>query len=151
MASFDGLLMSRIALANIFFGFVVIVLSSLAGFFLATEAEQAFLTDKHLVMAWEYTLFKSAHGHCNLFGLLHIAMGLSMPYARLSSRWQLIESGGLFLGSFTMGCLMMVRSLRGIPTPGSDWLGICIGLLLSASLAALLIHSYGLAKKLLRG
>ncbi len=142
--------MSRIALGNILFGFVIIIFCSLGGFFLATDAEKYFQIDKTLLVTWQYTLFKSAHGHCNLFGILHILMGLTLPYSHLKSHYHIAQSFGLALGTLTMGVLMVIRGLHGIPSSAYDSMGITIGTFLSLAVGALMLHSFGIAKKLVR-
>src|SRR3989338_11119514 len=118
--------MPRIGIANILIGFTVVVIASCGGFFLATEADKAFLLDKQILESWQYTLLKSAHGHFNLFGMLHILMGLSFPYSKISSRIQFLQTCGLFLGTLTMGILLFYRAFSGVPL-GRDILGIVIG------------------------
>jgi hypothetical protein len=140
--------MPKIGIANILIGFIVIVIASCGGFFLATDADKAFLIDKNILSSWQYTLFKSAHGHFNLFGMLHILMGLSLPYSLLSRRWKILQSCGLFLGTFTMGALLVLRGYTEI-SGGLDLLGIIIGINLMAAVCALIIHCYGLALKLI--
>lgn len=141
--------MSRIGIANILLGFLVIIIASCGGFFLATDADKAFLIDKEILSSWQYTLFKSAHGHLNSFGILHILMGLSISYSQLSIRWLWMQSIGLFLGTFTMGALVFARAYTGVPQ-GLDVLGVVIGVLLMCSLISLCMHCYGLALKLSR-
>ena len=140
--------MSRIALTNMFFGFLAIIIASLGGFFLASDANKAFLINRELLQSWEYTLMKSAHGHLNLFGILHILMGLTMPYSVSSKTIHIAQSIGLGLGTLTMGILMFFRARLNIPQ-GSDLLGIVIGVLLMTALCALGLHSYGLLRKVL--
>ncbi len=139
--------MSKVGILNIFIGFVVVVLASCGGFFLVTDAEKAFLYDKEFLLSWQYTLFKSAHGHFNLFGILHILMGLSLPYSKLNKSRHIYQTVGLFVGTLTMGVLLILRGFLGV-SKGLDGLGVVIGINLSLALIALITHCYGLGKKL---
>lgn len=139
--------MQRIALVNMIFGFSAIILASLGGFFLATDADKAFLMNKELLQSWQYTLFKSAHGHLNLFGILHILIGLTMPYSKLPLRLLNMQSLGLMIGTLCMGFLLIFRGYLGI-SEGLDILGITIGICLSIALLALIVHCSGLIMKL---
>ena len=141
--------MPRIGIVNILIGFLAILLASCGGFFLATEADKAFLLNQQLLSSWQYTLLKSAHGHLNLFGMLHILVGLSIPYSKLSKTFLFVQTGGLFLGTLTMGVFLLFRAFAGLPQ-GSDIFGIFIGVNLSAALGALVLHCYGLSLKLFR-
>lgn len=142
--------MSRIGLLNILFGFTVILLASSAGFFLATEAEKAFLLDVKSLSSWEYTLFKSAHGHFNLFGILHILLGLTLPYSRWKAKFLLWQFGGLALGTLTMGGLLFLRASLGAVSHWQEGLGIVIGVNLSFALLAIASHCYALLLNFLR-
>jgi hypothetical protein len=139
--------MPKIGIVNIFIGFSVIVLASLAGFFLVVDAEKAFLIDKQWLNSWQYTLFKSAHGHLNLFGMLHILVGLTIPYLRIPYRYLVFETIGLSMGSISMGLLVFIRAYMGMPE-GVDVLGYFIGVFLTCALGALVVHCYGLAHRL---
>lgn len=141
--------MQKIGIINILLGFITIVVSSCMGFFLVADAEKAFLVDTQILSSWSYTLFKSAHGHFNLFGMLHILMGLSFPYSKLPYRWLILQSLGLLMGTLTMGGLVLIRAR--IPPPQSlDLLGILIGCFLVCSLLSLMTHCYGLGLKVFR-
>lgn len=141
--------MPRIGIVNILIGFFAILLASCGGFFLATEADKAFLMDKQLLNSWQYTLLKSAHGHLNLFGMLHILVGLSIPYSQLSKSYLVVQTCALCMGTLTMAVLLLSRAFSGIPE-GQDLLGIFIGINLTAALGSLILHCYGLSLKLLR-
>lgn len=140
--------MSRIAIANFLIGFVAISIAFCGGFFLATDAERAFLYDPSLMTGWQYTLLKSAHGHLNLFAYLHILFGLTLPYTSFSQRVKVWQSIGFAAGTIAMGGLLFLRAYDMPTLHGVDWLGGFIGVCLSATLASLLVHSYGLLIKL---
>ena len=140
--------MPRIAIFNLLFGFLAIFLSVCAGFFVAFDAEKAFLINKEILSSWQFVLMKSAHGHLSLYGFLHITTGLSLPYSELSHRWKFAQTLGLSLGTFAMGALMFLRSLQGASEGGV--LANAIGIFLACSLGSLLLHCYGLGRKLMR-
>lgn len=142
--------MPRLSLANFLIGFVAITLAFSGGFFIVTDAEKAFLHDPALMTSWQYTLLKSAHGHLNLFGYLHILFGLTLPYTGLSQRVKLWQTLGFLLGTLSMGVLLFLRAYNMPVLEAVDWLGGAIGGFLSLSLAALLVHCYGLGSKLMR-
>jgi hypothetical protein len=139
--------MPRLAILNMLIGFAVLTLAASAGAFIALDTTDAFLKDKAILDSWQMILQRSSHGHTNLFGLLHIAFGLTLPYSAWSlgvKKWQTV---GLFLGTVAMGPVMIARSFMG-PTSTLDGPEILMGVLLSAAFLTLLSHSAGLAKKL---
>lgn len=139
--------MPRIAIWNLFFGFALICLAAASGAIVANDMSNAFVdtiqTGRSATQDWTLTLQGSAHGHVNLFGVLHIALGLTMPYARQTQRLRMLITTGLTGGSIAMGPLMIWRSLLQ-PVREIEASGILIGIFLSLSLAALLIHTAGL-------
>ena len=138
--------MSRLAVLNMLIGFIVLSLIAAAGSFIATDMTEAFLNDKEILFTWETMLLRSAHGHTNLFAVLHICFGLTMSYSTLSIRIKKLQTWGLFLGTFAMGPLMFWRAKVG-PVSDVDATELLIGLFLSCALVALVSHSYGLAMK----
>ena len=141
--------MRQIARLNICIGFSVVTVAAAAGSFIAHDLTESFLRDKSYLNSWQMTLLQSAHGHTNMFGLLHIAYGLTSGYSLSSNRRRLFETMGLFCGTFAMAVLMLLRSYGG-PTENLDLLEILTGVLLSCALAALASHSFGLAEALYR-
>jgi hypothetical protein len=141
--------MPRLAILNMLIGFAVLTLAAAAGSFVAFDTTEAFLKDKALLDSWQLLLQSSAHGHTNLFGLLHIVFGLTMPYSAWSARVKTLQTAGLAMGTVAMGPVMLIRSFAG-PSESLDLLEVVIGLLLSAALVAMLTHAAGLAKKLLQ-
>ncbi len=141
--------MPRLAQFNLTFGFFILFLAAAAGAFIADDMTTGYLKDRALLETWTLLLSKSAHGHTNLFGLIHIAFGLTMSQSVFSSRIKLLQTVGLVLGTTAMAVLMLVRARLG-PTEDFDVVGILIGALLSCALAALASHAAGLAAKLLR-
>ncbi len=141
--------MPRIAILNMVIGFAVLFIAAAAGAFIANDLTEAFLKDMELLNNWSAVLSRSAHGHTNLFAMLHICFGLTIPYSVLSIRIKKIQTVGLFLGTFAMGPLMIARSTMP-PTEGFDPLAVLIGVCLSCSLAMLFSHAYGLTGKLLQ-
>jgi hypothetical protein len=130
-------------------GFLAILFAASAGSFIAFDTTEAFIKDPQLLDSWQLLTARSAHGHTNLFGLIHIAMGLSFPYSVLSSQMKKLQTLGLFAGTFAMSVLMLIRSYVG-PAAGIDALDVVIGGCLSCALVAIASHCYGLARKILR-
>lgn len=141
--------MPRICLFNILFGFILIFLSSSAGIFLSFDQTRAHLSDEMELLSWWMQLSASAHGHTNLFGMLHVLLGLTMPYAHQGFRLSVAKTVGLGLGSISMSLLMYFKAL-GQPTLEYDFLGVLIGICLSLALASIALHMLGLAMKLVR-
>ncbi len=141
--------MSRLSLLNMFLGFLVIALAAAAGSFIGVEMTQGFLRDPEMLTTWRLTLLRSAHGHTNLFGNLHVLFGLTLPYSILSRRIQILQTIGLFSGVIAMGPLMFVRAHLG-PSEQTDSVELLMGIALSLALAAVATHAYGLAGKLFR-
>ena len=134
--------MSRLALLNMAFGFLIIAIAASAGAFVGNSLSEAYLnqipTDTFLL-----TLQKSAHGHTNLFGMLHILYGLTFPYSRLSQKFKVFQTLGLAAGTFAMGPVMLVRILME-ESAELNLITYFMGLLLSLALASLITHSFGL-------
>lgn len=138
--------MPRLALFNMFFGFLVLTLAAMMGPFLATDITAGFLRDRALLETWQLLLQKSSHGHTNLFGTLHILFGLTLPYSALGERWKKLQTGGFILGVVGMSVGMQLRGAMG-PVEGLDPTEVLVGACLSAALAALATHTFGLAAK----
>jgi hypothetical protein len=129
-------------------GFLALFFAAAAGSFIAFDTTEAFVKDPGLLNSWQLLINRSAHGHTNLFGLTHIAMGLTFPYSILSLRAKKIQTLGLLAGTFAMSVLMLARSYVG-PANGIDILDVATGACLSCALMAIACHCYGLAKKIL--
>lgn len=141
--------MARLAIWNMMIGFSVVALAAAGGAFIATDLTTGYLRDAAILNSWLITLQSSSHGHTNLFGILHIALGLTMPYSKWSHRTKLLQTIGLGLGTIAMGPFMLVRGWLG-PVESVDLTEILIGTCLSASLVAIVSHASGLAAKLAR-
>ncbi len=141
--------MPRLAQFNLTFGFFILFLAAAAGAFIADDMTTGYLKDKAILETWDLLLTKSAHGHTNLFALIHVAFGLTMAHSAFSLRIKLLQTVGLVLGTSAMAVLMLVRAKLG-PTEDVDVVGILIGVLLSCALAAIASHAAGLAAKMLR-
>lgn len=139
--------MSRIGLLNLTIGFWLVFFAAAAGAFIGTETESAFVFNQDKLLSWQLTLIKSAHAHTNLFGILHICLGLTLPYCQMPKRNQLLETVGLSLGSFAMSCLLLIKSFT-LPQTGINLLGIIIGSCLSFALLALFHHGWFLTRRL---
>lgn len=138
--------MPRIALINMFIGFLIITFAAASGSFIANDTTQAFLKNKELLNSWSLILSASAHGHTNLFGILHVLFGLTIPYSTLSLKIKKYQTIGLGLGTFAMGVLMYVKSTQ-IPSENLQFLDIFIGSCLSLTLLSIAAHSFGLFNK----
>lgn len=141
--------MPRVALLNLVIGFTVLFVAAAGGAFVANDLSEAFLRDHELLNSWNAVLQRSAHGHTNLFGMLHICFGLTIPYSIFSDRIKKLQTWGLAAGTFAMGPLMIVRSSLP-PTEGLDVMSVVIGIFLSAALAMLFSHSCGLLGKYMK-
>ena len=141
--------MPRLSVLNMLIGFSLIFFAAAGGPFLAFDATDAFIHDPSIMDSWLFTLLTSAHGHTNLFGMLHVLFAFSMPYSLLNVRLKKLQTIGIGMGSFWMSVLMILRANLG-PVAGYDLLGVFTGVCLSAALAAIGLHCYGLAMKWLR-
>ena len=141
--------MEKVALMNLFIGFCTLFLAASAGTFIAVDTTEAFLKDKALLSSWQLINLTSSHGHTNLFGLCHIALGLTMPWSKLSIFTKKLQTIGLLLGTFAMSILLTAQAFLP-PTDGMSFLKVLIGLCLSSALLAIGIQCYGLYVKLIR-
>ncbi len=141
--------MPRLSILNMALGFTVLFLAASGGAFVSFDMTQAYLRDISQLHTWEMDLMKSAHGHSNLFGILHIVLGLTLPYSPLPTKWKKLQTLFLFAGVLAMGPGMMLRAMAG-PSDSFDPLGLCIGAGLSLSLACLGTHAAALFYRLIR-
>ncbi len=142
--------MARLNILNMAIGFIVLFIAACAGAFVSFDMTQAFLKDTSQLSTWQTTLLQSAHGHTNLFGLLHIVFGLTAPYSALSPKIKAWQTAGLFAGVIAMGPLLMIRASYA-PSNSFEGIGLVIGALLSASLLALASHAAALFFKWMKG
>ena len=105
--------MARVALFNMGIGFLLIFFAACAGAFVSFDMTHAFLRDPNLLDSWQFTLLRSAHGHVNLFGILHVLFGLTMNYSPMPVQYKYGQTYSLLLGGFAMGPLMMLKALSG--------------------------------------
>lgn len=140
--------MSRLGITNMLIGFTLIFLAASGGVFIAIDTTQRFL-EGQTQARWIELLQTASHGHTSLFGLIHIAMGVTLPYSLLKERWKLVQTALFFCGSMAMGPVMLYRASYG-PSSSFEWNGILMGTLLSASLVAIVMHMAGLSMKLLK-
>lgn len=141
--------MPRLALVNMLIGFVVLTFVAAAGSFIATDLTQGYLRDPSSLESWQLLLAKSAHGHTNLFGMIHILFGLTLPYSLLSQRFKAMQTLGFGLGTFAMGPVMLVRGYVG-PQDHIDLVEVCLGVMLSLALFAMASHAWGLAARIMK-
>ena len=142
--------MPRIALLNILIGFTLIFLASCYGAFLSGDASYAVLLQKDLLNSWGFILRKSAHAHTNFFGILHVLLGLTMPYVKISSKVKKLQTTGLALGAFAMSVLLFIRSYNPPDPLSYDYLGWLLGFFLSCALLSLASHLFGLFSKIVK-
>ena len=139
--------MSKIGLAHILMGFWLILLASFGGFFLADYRTESYLRQAPMeTLAWWMVLQKSAHAHTNLFGMLHILTGLTLPYSLAPRRWKWWQFLGLLMGSLAMSVLLVIRSFS-VPNPIIDPLGWLIALFLTLACGSIVIHLVGLTRR----
>jgi hypothetical protein len=138
--------MPRLAIFNMFLGFFVLTLVAAAGSFIATDITVGYLQDQKSLETWRLLIAKSSHGHTNLFAMIHIMFGLTMPYSKLSNRVKKIQTIGLFLGVLGMGPVMLMRGYLG-PVDRVDLVEVCLGTMLSCALLSLVSHAAGLGMK----
>ena len=141
--------MPKIALINMLIGFSALVLAAAAGAFLSMDLTKNYALDPASIHHWNMLLTKSSHGHFNLFGILHIVFGLTLPYSQWPLRWKQIQTIGLAAGLVAMGPCMLYKASQApnLSIQGTD---VLIGFLLSASLVALFAHAVGIASKIWR-
>ena len=142
--------MSKISLVNILIGFVVVVLASLGGFFLGVETKAALSEESVDLLKWKMVMYRSAHAHSNLFGMLHILMGITMPYSRWGAKIKKIQTWALTSGTLSMGVLMVFRARIDMNSRGEEFLGFIMGAGLLFALLGLSLHCLGLTYKLIR-
>jgi hypothetical protein len=134
--------MPKLALYNIAFGFAFICIAAAAGAFVSTALTEQFLAGiQH--KDWLLTLKTSAHGHSNMFGMIHILFGLTLPYSKMSLKTKKLQTVGIALGSLAVSAGLLVIGIRG-PVPGIHIVEVLNGALLSCALLGLLVHVYGI-------
>ncbi|MEZ4741345.1 MAG: hypothetical protein R3B45_02680 [Bdellovibrionota bacterium] len=141
--------MERVALTNLFIGFCAIFLAACAGSFLALDITEGFIKNKDILSSWQMINLKSAHGHTNLFGLCHIALGLTMPWSKLNQKIKKLQTIGLSMGTVAMSVLLSIQAFLG-PSEDLTLLKITLGLFLSAALVSIALQCYGLYVRLRR-
>jgi hypothetical protein len=140
--------MRRIALLNLVIGFFLIFMAACGGAFVALRLTESYLNGV-ASPGWEAALQASSHGHTSLFGIIHILIGLTMPYSRSSDQIESLKTFGIFCGSMAMGPLLLVRAALG-PTSSTEWSGLIVGTCLSLALAAILFHALSLLRRFLQ-
>ena len=138
--------MSRLGLFNIFFGFMVVGVIGLSGAVMSVYTAEMILQRPQELLTWSAILQKSAHAHGNLFGMLHVLFGLTLPYSRAKIFTKKLQTFALMLGTFAAGPLMWLRSYS---SEGS-FLVVLISVGLSAFLLALFSHAGFLWQRLRR-
>ncbi len=138
--------MSRIALVNMAWGFVLIFVAACGGVFVALSSTESFINGPG-VPQWQSLLQTASHGHVSLFGVIHVLLGLTMPYTRASKFENRLKTAGVALGSMAMGPLLLIRGALG-PTLSTELNGLLIGICLSCALFAIAYHALGLTLKI---
>ena len=138
--------LSRVALANMTWGFFLLFVAACGGAFVALHLTEAFMS-QNVAPNWQSTLQTSSHGHTSLFGIIHVLLGLTIPYDGQTNKIRVLKSIALFCGSFAMGPLMLMRSAFG-PAASTSWTGILVGVALAVALFGVLSHSVDLFRRL---
>ena len=142
--------MPRIALFNMMFGFGVLFFAAAAGVFLSQDITSSIIHDEKYLTSWVYILKRSAHAHTNLFGMLHVLFGLTLPYSELSSRCKYYQTIGLVCGTVAMAVGLLLQAWQGPKDSIYDLIGLFMGLLLGAALLTLISHASGIYMKFSR-
>lgn len=141
--------MPRLSILNMAIGFLVLFFAAAAGSFVAFDLTEAFLRDKQLLDSWQAMLLRSSHGHTNLFAMIHILFGLTLPYSSFKPKWHSYQTAGLLAGTLAMGPGMIGRAYLG-PRDSLDLVGILVGIGLSLALMSVASHGLALTYKLIR-
>lgn len=141
--------MPRLAQINMFIGFAVLFFAASVGTFIASEITYTYLREKSFIDTWLSLLTKSAHGHTNMFALIHICFGLTIPYSYFGRRINLLQTIGLGCGTFSMSFLMVCRGIKG-PVEGVDMIEVAIGTGLSLALISIASHAIGLGGRIIK-
>ncbi len=139
--------MPRLGLFNIALGFGVLFFAASAGIFLSNDVTKYIVHDKELLDSWSYILKRSAHAHTNLFGMLHVLFGLTIPYSLLNSKMKLAQTIGFGCGTAAMAFGMLWQAWQGPRDSIYDATGFILGTLLSLSLLAMITHAAGVFAK----
>lgn len=134
--------MTRMSLLNIAWGFTLIFIAACGGVFVALNTTESFIQGP-VRPEWQALLETASHGHVSLFGIIHILLGLTLPYTRSSVFESRLKSIGVGLGSLAMGPLLLIRGVLG-PTLSTELNGVLIGVCLSCALFAIAYHALGL-------
>ena len=141
--------MPRIALLNILIGWSAIAIAAFGGVFIANDLSAGYIIKGQFSGAWEDVIRQSSHGHFNMFGMLHILFGLTLPYSKLPAYLKKIQTMLLAFGLVAMGPMMLIRSTIK-PSLNLGLVEILIGVFMSLSLVSVLSHIYGICLKLRR-
>lgn len=139
--------MPQLAIVNMFIGFLVIFISASAGSFIAFDLTEAFVKNQEFLLSWELILKRSAHGHFNLFGLIHIVFGLTLSYSKLPNKVKKLQTLALGMGTLAMGPGLLLRAHQG-PSLELDVLAVVVGTCACFALLAIVSHAFGLYVKL---
>ena len=142
--------MPRISILNFILGFLTIILAASFGSFLANSITKQVLEDSLNDVSWQFVLLKSAHSHSNLFGFLQILFGLTLPYSKLSTRFKVFQTWGIFSGVISMSLILCAKSFFHPASVFSDFFYFTSVILLSLFIFSLCLHCYGLSLKLVK-
>ncbi len=134
--------MPKLALYNIALGFAWVCIAAAAGAFVSTGLTEQYLNGiEH--KAWLLTLKTSAHGHTNMFAMLQILFGITLPYSKVGPRVKLWQTWGLSMGVLAMAIGLLAIGFRG-PTRDIHLFEVVIGTFLSCALLSMIVHVYGI-------
>jgi NADH:ubiquinone oxidoreductase subunit K len=143
--------MRKMATLNILLGFITLFFLAMSGLFLRKEVVDQYLASPDGLQSWRYMLMRSAHGHGNLFAIIQILYGVSLPYARSRNIARIFQTMGFFLGAFAMSTLVFLEA-QSKPSPiGWSLNQLCIGACISAWSIAMVWHIYGLSSQFWKG
>ena len=147
----NGIHMRKMATLNILLGFMLLFFLAMSGLFLRKEVVDQYLTAPEGLQSWRYMLMRSAHGHGNLFAMIQILYGVSLPYSRSKNTARIFQTTGFFLGACAMSVLVFLEAQAKPSAIGWSMNQLCIGTCISAWSIAMVWHSYGLASQFWRG
>lgn len=141
--------MPKISIIHMAIGFSVVFFVAAAGAFLSLDITDSYVYETGQIDTWQHLLLRSAHGHTNLFGMLHILFGLTLPYSNFSQKVKNFQGCGLGMGTLAMSLGLFIQAQLG-PSQGYSVIGVVLGILLSAALVAIGSHSVALFSKAFR-
>ena len=132
---------------NLLIGFTAILFAASGGAFVANELTENFVNE--LIQqnhSWFVTMLRSAHGHTNLYGMLHILLGLTLNHSSCCAKTKKVQTGFMFCGTLAMSIGMLIQGF-GAPSNSINVLTLVLGLGLALSVVSIVLHVFGILKK----